>query len=59
MAETATQEFVHNLHALPHTVKDACFRLGKAPESEREETLNKAMGLLRALEIAEATPLAS
>jgi anthranilate synthase component 1 len=29
------------------------------PESEREETLNKAMGLLRALEIAEATPLAS
>jgi anthranilate synthase component 1 len=29
------------------------------PESEREETLNKAMGLLRALEIAESQPLAS
>jgi anthranilate synthase component I len=28
------------------------------PESEREETLNKAMGLLRALEIAESQPLA-
>ena len=38
MAETATQEFLHNLHELPHTVKDACFRLGKTPESEREES---------------------
>ncbi len=38
MAETATREFLHNLHELPHTVKDACFRLGKAPESEREES---------------------
>jgi cytochrome b-561 len=36
--ETATREFVHNLHELPRTVKDACFRLGKAPESEREES---------------------
>ena len=38
MAESATREFLHNLHELPHTVKDACFRLGKAPESEREES---------------------
>jgi len=38
VAETATREFVHNLHELPHTVKDACFRLGKTPESEREES---------------------
>ena len=38
MAETATKEFVHNLHELPHTVKDACFRLGKTPQSEREES---------------------
>ena len=38
MAETATQEFLHNLHELPHTVKDACFRMGKTPESEREES---------------------
>src|SRR5512141_236658 len=35
---TATQEFIRNLQALPHTVKDACFRLGKTPESEREES---------------------
>ncbi|HVP42499.1 MAG TPA: cytochrome b N-terminal domain-containing protein [Terriglobales bacterium] len=35
---TATQEFVHNLRELPHTVKDAWFRLGKTPESEREES---------------------
>lgn len=35
---TATQEFIRNLHELPHTVKDACFRLGKAPDSEREES---------------------
>ena len=38
MTETATREFVHNLHELPHTVKDACFRLGKEPESERAES---------------------
>ena len=38
MAETATREFLHNLHDLPQTVKDSCFRLGKAPESEREES---------------------
>ncbi|HYX69710.1 MAG TPA: cytochrome b N-terminal domain-containing protein [Terriglobales bacterium] len=38
MAETATREFVHNLRALPRTVKEACFRLGKTPESEREES---------------------
>ena len=38
MPETAIREFVHNLHELPHTVKDACFRLGKTPESEREES---------------------
>ena len=35
---TATKEFLHNLRELPHTVKDACFRLGKEPESEREES---------------------
>jgi quinol-cytochrome oxidoreductase complex cytochrome b subunit len=38
VAETATREFVHNLRALPRTVKEACFRLGKTPESEREES---------------------
>jgi len=36
--QTASREFVHNLHELPRTVKDACFRLGKTPESEREES---------------------
>src|SRR5215467_259071 len=36
--ETATKEFVHNLHELPQTVKDSCFRLGKEPQSEREES---------------------
>jgi len=35
---TATREFIRNLHDLPHTVKDAWFRLGKTPESEREES---------------------
>jgi quinol-cytochrome oxidoreductase complex cytochrome b subunit len=35
---TATQEFIRNLQALPHTVKEAWFRLGKTPESEREES---------------------
>ena len=38
MAETATHEFVQNLKELPGTVKDACFRTGKLPESEREES---------------------
>ena len=38
MAETATQEFVHNLKELPTSVRDACFRTGKLPESEREES---------------------
>ena len=33
-----SQEFIRNLQALPHTVKDAWFRLGKEPESEREES---------------------
>jgi len=35
---TATQEFIRNLQELPHTVKEAWFRLGKNPESEREES---------------------
>src|SRR5215471_15138452 len=35
---TATREFLHNLQCLPRTVKDACFRLGRVPESEREES---------------------
>ena len=34
----ATQEFVHNLKALPQTFKDACLRQGHLPESEREES---------------------
>jgi len=34
----ATQEFLSNLKALPHTLKDACFRQGHLPESEREES---------------------
>jgi len=34
----ATQEFIANLKALPHTLKDACFRQGHLPESEREES---------------------
>ncbi|MBZ5554899.1 MAG: cytochrome b N-terminal domain-containing protein [Acidobacteriia bacterium] len=38
MEETATQEFLNNLRTLPQSVKDACFRLGKTPESEREES---------------------
>jgi hypothetical protein len=38
VAETATREFAHNLRELPHTLKDACFNVGKAPESEREES---------------------
>lgn len=35
---TATREFLHNLHELPQTVKEACFRLGKEPATEREES---------------------
>src|SRR5512135_2279462 len=35
---TAAQEFIRNLQAVPHTVRDAWFRLGKEPESEREES---------------------
>jgi len=38
VAETATHEFVNNLRELPSTVRDACFRTGKLPESEREES---------------------
>ena len=35
---TAPREFIENLQHLPQAVKDAWFRLGKAPESEREES---------------------
>lgn len=35
---SASDEFLRNLRLLPQTVKDACFRLGKTPESEREES---------------------
>ena len=35
---SATREFVQNLVRLPRTLKDAWFRLGHAPESEREES---------------------
>jgi len=35
---TAPREFIENLQHLPQTVKDAWFRLGKTPESEREES---------------------
>ncbi len=35
---TAPREFLENLRQLPHTLKDAWFRLGHAPESEREES---------------------
>ena len=38
MEQSATHEFRHNLKALPRTFKDAWFRLGKEPESEREES---------------------
>jgi quinol-cytochrome oxidoreductase complex cytochrome b subunit len=38
VAETASSEFVHNLRELPRAVKEACFPLGKTPESEREES---------------------
>jgi len=35
---TAMQEFLHNLRQLPRTLKDATFRVGRLPESEREES---------------------
>jgi quinol-cytochrome oxidoreductase complex cytochrome b subunit len=35
---SATREFLQNLRRLPQTVKDAWFRLGHPPESEREES---------------------
>jgi len=35
---SAAQEFLHNLRRLPNTFKDAWLRLGKVPESEREES---------------------
>ena len=38
MAATASKEFLENLRALPQTVKDAWLRLGRLPESEREES---------------------
>jgi len=38
MAVSAPREFVDNLRQLPHTVKDAWFRQGHLPESEREES---------------------
>ncbi len=38
MQEKATTEFFRNLTGLPRNFKDAWFRLGKRPESEREES---------------------
>jgi len=38
MADTAVREFLHNLRLLPQTFKEAWLRLGKVPESEREES---------------------
>jgi cytochrome b-561 len=38
MAASAPREFVDNLRQLPHTVKDAWFRQGHLPETEREES---------------------
>jgi quinol-cytochrome oxidoreductase complex cytochrome b subunit len=37
-APSATREFLHNLRLLPRTLKDAWFRVGRLPESEREES---------------------
>jgi quinol-cytochrome oxidoreductase complex cytochrome b subunit len=34
----ATREFLQNLRRLPQTLRDSWFRLGHAPESEREES---------------------
>jgi len=38
MADSAAREFIQNLRLLPQTFKDAWLRLGKVPESEREES---------------------
>jgi quinol-cytochrome oxidoreductase complex cytochrome b subunit len=38
MEQSAPQEFLHNLRTLPSSFKDAWLRLGKMPESEREES---------------------
>ncbi|MEE9234937.1 MAG: cytochrome b N-terminal domain-containing protein [Candidatus Acidoferrales bacterium] len=38
MAETAVREFLENLRSLPQTFKEAWLRLGKVPETEREES---------------------
>ena len=38
VAPSATREFLQNLRRLPRTVKDAAFRLGHTPGSEREES---------------------
>src|SRR3990170_3018987 len=38
MVDTAVREFLHNLRLLPQTFKEAWLRLGKVPESEREES---------------------
>jgi quinol-cytochrome oxidoreductase complex cytochrome b subunit len=38
MAEAASREFLDNLRSLPRTLKDAWLRLGRIPESEREES---------------------
>jgi quinol-cytochrome oxidoreductase complex cytochrome b subunit len=35
---SATREFLQNLRRLPQTLRDSWFRLGHAPESEREES---------------------
>jgi len=38
LAPPATREFIENLRRLPSTLKDAWFRVGRLPESEREES---------------------
>ena len=35
---SAAREFLQNLRDLPRTVKDAIFRVGGLPQSEREES---------------------
>jgi quinol-cytochrome oxidoreductase complex cytochrome b subunit len=37
-APSAAQEFLQNLRRLPATLKDSIFRVGRLPESEREES---------------------
>jgi quinol-cytochrome oxidoreductase complex cytochrome b subunit len=37
-APSATQEFLQNLRRLPVTLRDSIFRVGRLPESEREES---------------------